>query len=199
MVRFAWAAVAALALVVPAQAAALKVGDAAPTFAGLDSATSGTKVSLDDFKDKDVLVVCTTCNHCPVAIGHEDRMIKFVKEHAGKDSKVAFVAINVNNLEADKLDKMKERVKEKGFNFQYIYDPSQKIAKDLGATRTPEFFVFDKSRKLVYTGSFDDGGMKGEKVTQHYVADAVKATLAGEKVKTPTTKAEGCTIKWDKK
>jgi peroxiredoxin len=197
MTRFVIATFAAAALVVSAQAAPLKIGDAAPTFSDLQCATSGKSVSLDSYKGKDVVVVCITCNHCPVAIAYEDRLVNFAKAYAGKDKKVGFVAINVNNMEEDKLPKMKERAKDKGFTFAYAYDPSQKIARELGAKVTPEFFVFDKDRKLVYHGAMDDN-MKAEKVTKHYLADAVEATLKGETPKVQTSAPKGCGIAYEK-
>ena len=197
MTRFVTAAFAAAILAVSAQAAPLKIGSPAPNFSGLESA-DGKSVSLADFKDKDVVVVCITCNHCPVAIAYEDRLVAFAKKYAGPDSKVALVAINVNNGEADRLPKMKERAKEKGFNFPYAYDPSQKIALDLGATRTPEFFVFDKERRLVYTGAMDNN-QAADDVSKHYLADAVEAALKGEAPKVQTTAAKGCGIQYDKK
>ncbi len=198
MFRFAAAAVAALALVASVEAARLKIGEKAPKFSGLESA-EGKSVSFDDMKDKDVVVVCLTCNHCPVAVAVEDRLIDFNKKFCGKDSKVGFVAINVNNSDADKLDKMKERAKTKGFNFAYAYDPTQKIGKDLGAEKTPEFFVFDKERRLVYTGVIDDDTMKGKNITKKYLEDAVTAALRGETPKVQETKAVGCGIQYDKK
>jgi len=198
MFRFVTAAFAAAVLAVSAQAAPLKAGSKAPNFSGLETA-DGKSVSMSDFKDKDVLVVCITCNHCPVAVAYEDRIVEFAKKHAGPDSKIGFVAINVNNMEADKLPKMTERAKEKGFNFPYAYDPTQKIARELGAAKTPEFFVFDKERKLVYTGAMDDGGMKADKVTKHYLVDAVEAALKGEMPKTQSTAAVGCGIAYERK
>jgi len=193
MFRYAAAAVAALTLVAGVQAAKLKIGDPAPSFSGLECATSGKSCSMADFKDKDVLVVCITCNHCPVAVAYEDRLVEFAKKNCGKDSKVAMVAICVNKDDADKLPAMKDRAKTKGFNFAYLSDPSQKVGKDLGASKTPEFYVFDKARRLVYTGAMDDS-MKEDKVTKHYLEDAVKAALKGEAPATPTTPAMGCGI-----
>src|SRR5262249_14592955 len=106
MTRFAAAVlVAGLALVsaAPAQAQNKKIkpGDPAPVFKSLPG-VDGKMLSLDDFKNKDVVVVAITCNHCPVAVAYEDRFVAFAKKYAGPDSKVAFVAINVNNLPADK-------------------------------------------------------------------------------------------------
>jgi len=196
MTRFVTAAFAAAVLTVSAQAAPLKVGAPAPEFSGLESA-DGKSVSLADFKDKDVLVVAITCNHCPVAIAYQDRIIDLAKKY-GHDSKVAIVAINVNNDDEDKLDKMKERAKEKGFQFPYAYDPTQKIARDLGASRTPEFFVFNKERRLIYTGALDDS-MNAAKVSKHYVVDAIEAGLKGETPTVSTSAPVGCGIAYERK
>jgi len=193
MVRFAVAAFAALSLVA-GSSAAMKIGGKAPNFAGLETA-DGKSVSLADFKNKDVLVVCVTCNHCPVAVAYEDRLVEFAKKHAGKDGKVGMLAVSVSTMEADSLTKMKERSQSKGFNFVYALDPTQKIGKDLDAKKTPEFFVFDKDRKLVYTGALDDN-MDAEKVTKHYVEDAVKAVLSGKTPSPEKTDARGCGISY---
>src|SRR5262249_49015213 len=149
-----------------------------PSYAGLEG-VDGETHALTDLKDKDVVVLCITCNHCPVAVAYEDRIIAFSKQYCGADSKVAFVAINVNNNDADKLPRMKERAQEKGFRFAYLYDPSQKIGRELGASVTPEFFVLNKARKVVYMGAMDDE-MNPEKVKHRYLEDAVKAVLKGE-------------------
>jgi peroxiredoxin len=140
-----------------------------------------------------VVVVCITCNHCPVAVAYEDRIIAFAKKYADK---VDLVAINVNNIAADKLDKMTARAKEKGFTFPYLYDPSQKIARELGATVTPHFFVLNKDRKVVYIGAMDDD-QESPKV--NYLDPAVDATLKGEKVEKTKTNARGCGIVYEKK
>jgi peroxiredoxin len=188
---------AVLALAAAVQAAPLKIGSTAPNFSGLEC-TDGKTCSIDDMKAKDVLVVAITTNHCPVAIAYEDRIVEFAKKYCtGDDAKVALIAINVNNGPPDRMDKMKERAKEKGFNFPYAYDPSQKIAVELGATVTPEFFVFNKERKLVYHGAFDDS-MKLDKVTEQYLIPAVEATLKGETVAKTTSRPVGCGIQYEK-
>jgi peroxiredoxin len=194
MVRCAVAALMVVALTLPLQAGEfnkkVSIGDACPTFTGLDG-VDGKTHSLGDYK-QDVVVVIVTCNHCPVAVAYEDRIIEFTKKYAGK---VAVVAINVNNLDADKLPRMKERAKEKGFNFDYIYDPSQKIGKELGATVTPEFFVLNKERKIVYMGAMDDA-QNSPKV--NYLDPAVDAALKGEKPVKTETRARGCGVKYEK-
>lgn len=195
MTRFIAAAlvVAGLALV-PAQAGEfnkkLNVGDAAPTWSGLPG-VDGKKHSLADLK-KDVVVVVVTCNHCPVAVAYEDRIINFTKKFGDK---VEIVAINVNNLEADKLPKMVERSKEKGFNFPYVYDESQKVGRAYGASVTPEFFVLNKDRKIVYMGAMDDS-QASPKV--NYLEPAVEAALKGSVPAVKETKARGCSVKYEK-
>jgi peroxiredoxin len=172
----------------------LNIGDPAPNFEKLEG-VDGKLYSLNDFRDKEVLVLCITCNHCPVAQAYEDRIIAFARKYAsGPDSKVAFVAINVNNIEEDRLPKMRERAKAKGFNFPYLYDPSQRIGKALGATVTPEFFVFNRERKLVYMGAMDDS-QTNPKV--NYLAEAVEAALRGEAPRIAETRARGCTVKYE--
>jgi len=204
MIRYATALVAVVglaALVGTAEAGKfnkkLNLGDAAPAFSGLEGA-DGRSHSLADFKDKDVLVIAITTNHCPVAVANEDRLVAFAKKHCGPDSRVALIAINVNTGEQDRLPKMTERAKDKGFTFPYAFDPSQKIGRDLGATKTPEFFVFNKDRKLVYMGAFDDKPMDEAKASKHYVEDAVIATLKGETPSLQETAAQGCGIGYNR-
>jgi peroxiredoxin len=198
MIRYAAVALALVGLaLIPTARADIKIGDPAPAFSGLEG-VDGKSKSLDDYKNKDVLVVVITCNHCPVAVQYEDRIIEFTKKYAGPDSKVGLVAINVNNLEQDKLPAMKERAKEKGFNFDYLYDPSQKIARELGAKVTPEFYVFNKERKLVYHGAMDDSNNPAS-VKTNFLAPAVEAALAGSTPQTAETKARGCSVKFDSK
>jgi peroxiredoxin len=172
-----------------------KIGAPAPTFTALPG-VDGKDHSLSDYKNKDVLVIAITCNHCPVARAYEKRLVEFATKYAKPDSKVAFVAINVNNLPEDKLDKMKVRAKQQGFNFPYLYDASQKIARALNAKVTPEFYVFDKSRKLVYWGAMDDNNNAGN-AKVNYLANAVEATLKGQTPATARTNARGCSVKYE--
>jgi peroxiredoxin len=198
MTRRAWGVLAlVVALAVPASAGRfnkkLSIGDAAPKFSGLPG-VDGKTYSLGDFKAKEVLVLVVTCNHCPVATAYQDRLIAFAKKYAaGPDSKAALVAVNVNQLEAEKLPKMKERANEKGYNFPYLRDESQAIARALGASVTPEFFVLNKERKIVYMGAMDDD-LDDPKTD--YVSAAVEAALKGAKVSTAETRPRGCSVKY---
>lgn len=125
-------------------------------------------------------------------------MIAFAAECNKADSKVGFVAINVNTGKPDALPAMKERAAKKKFNFTYLYDPSQKTALAYGAMFTPECFVLDKNRKVVYMGAFDD--KPGGEPKTKYVELAAKAALEGKAAKpAETPAAAGCKIKFDKK
>tara|TARA_B100000029_G_scaffold503161_1_gene579629 strand:- start:6 stop:644 length:639 start_codon:yes stop_codon:yes gene_type:complete len=172
-----------------------EIGDAAPAWSKLPG-TDGQLHSLADLKDKDVVVVVFTCNSCPYAVDYEDRLIAFQKKYASHN--VALVAINVNKVPEDALPAMKKKARAKAFPFAYLFDESQKIAKDYGALFTPEFFVLNKQRKIVYMGSMDDNP-ELKKVKSHYLETAVERVLAGKKVTKAETIAFGCQIRFDKK
>src|SRR5262249_19655600 len=133
-----------------------------------------------------------TCNSCPVAELYEDRIIAFARKHA---EKVALVAINVNKIEPDRLPKMKERAKEKGFEFPYLFVETQKIAKQYGATYTPEFFVLDKERKVAYMGAMDDKSPPAQP-KERFLEQAVETVLKGEKPSRAETLARGCRVRY---
>lgn len=169
----------------------MNIGDAAPAWKNLPG-TDDKQHSLDDLKDKKVVVVVFTCNSCPVAVDYEDRIIAFAKKHA---EDTAVVAINVNRVPEDRMDKMKERAKTKSFPFTYLFDESQKIARDYGAGGTPEFFVLSPDRKIVYMGAMDDSSDVSAKKVD-YLEPAVQAALAGKKPEIAETFANGCRIRY---
>ena len=172
------------------------IGDAAPAWLDL-LGTDGKKHSLGDLREKDIVVVAFTCNSCPYAIDYQERIKALSEKYSAVDSKVAVVAINVNATPADTLEKMRERAEEEKFNFAYLFDESQQIAKEFGAGRTPEFFVLSRERKIIYMGAFDDN-TKPYEVKKHYVEDAIQAGLKGEKVAIAETAPVGCAIRWAK-
>jgi peroxiredoxin len=167
----------------------LSIGDAAPSFSA--SSLDGSEVTLDNFKDADVVVLVFTCNGCPVAQAYEDRLMELAKTY--QDEKVKLVAIN--NHFGEDIEAMKKHSEDRGFNFVYVYDGSGKSAEAYGAKVTPHCFVLDRDRKVVYQGGFDDSQ---KEPTKHYVADAVEATLHGKEIPVTTTKAFGCSIKLKK-
>lgn len=172
----------------------LAPGDAAPAWANLPG-IDDKKHSLADHKDRDVVVLIFTCNSCAASVEYEDRIISLTKKYGENKGRVAVVAVNVNTIPADRLDKMQERAKARGFNFPYLYDESQKIAKDYGATYTPEFFVLNRDRKLVYTGAMDDKGPPGTP-SRKFVEEAIDAALAGKSPEVTETLPRGCMIRY---
>lgn len=175
----------------------LDIGDKAPTWENLPG-VDGKSYSLKDWKGTKVLVVAFTCNSCPYAVDYEDRMIALQKHYQEQKKSVALIAINVNKIEADRLPKMKERAEEKGFNYPYLYDESQQIAKQYGALYTPEFIVLNEEREVVYLGAMDDS-TKAENVEEQYVKAAVEAALGGKAPEVKETPARGCLIRFDRK
>jgi peroxiredoxin len=187
MLRRTFLALSLVALCAPAYSAELEIGAKAPEFKALPG-VDGKEYSLGEMKDAKVVVVCFTCNNCPVAVAYEDRFVEFSKKYGNKG--VKFVAINANRRTED-LAAMKTRAEEKGFNFPYTFDKSGKLATEYGARVTPHIFVLDQNRSVAYVGAFDDDQKNPSK---QYVADAVDALLAGKKVETTKTKAVGCGI-----
>jgi peroxiredoxin len=175
------------------EAKPLAVSDPAPAWEGLigvDDKNHG----LGDHADAKAVVVVFTCNHCPVAQAYEDRIVELASDY--QDKGVTVVAINVNNLEADKLPAMKERAEEKGFKFDYLYDASQEIGRAYGAAVTPHAFLLDGERNVAYIGAIDDN-MNADKVTELHLRDAIDAVLAGNQPETATTKPFGCGIRYE--
>ena len=173
----------------------LKPGDKAIPFdlPGVDDKNH----ALSDYADKEAIVVIFSCNHCPYVRAWEDRMIQIQADYADKG--VQLIAINANDATKypeDSFPKMKERAQEKGFDFPYLYDETQEVARAYGAERTPEVFVFDKNGVLCYHGAIDDNYEDPNAVTKHYLRDALDAVLAGREPPIKETPPVGCTIKW---
>ncbi len=174
----------------------LKIGSATSDFQLL--ATDGKTYSLKSFADKKALIVIFSCNHCPYVQAYEDRIIEIQKDYA-KDAQVIAISSNEDiNYPEDSFDNMKKRAKEKGFNFPYLHDETQSIAKAYGATHTPEIFLFDRERKLVFHGKIDDNWQEPKNVQQKYLRNALDELLSGKQISVPETFTIGCTIKWKK-
>ena len=176
-------------------AAGVKIGDPAADFKGIVG-TDDKEHSLSDFKDSKLVVLVFTCNHCPVASAYEGRLVALQDDYKAKGVQV--VAVNVNNIDADRLDKMKERAKAKNFKFPYLYDSSQKMGHDYGATVTPHVFVLDQHRKVAYMGAVDDK-QNVDQVKKTYLRDAIDALLDGKQPAKTVTKQFGCGIKYEEK
>ena len=176
----------------------LQLGEKAPDF-NLP-ATDGRNYSLADFSTAKVLVVFFTCNHCPYVIGSDDSTAATVRKYTPKG--VEFVGINSNSVKThanDSFEHMVQRMKEHKFPWLYLYDKTQEVALAYGALRTPHFYVFDKDRKLVYTGRALDNPREPEKATINDLEKALDEHLAGKPVSNPLTNPLGCNVKWDGK
>jgi len=172
----------------------LNLGARSPDFdlLGVD----GKHYSLSSFSDKPVLVVIFSCNHCPYVKDYETRMVALQTDYAKKG--VQLVAINSNDDKAypeDSLPEMVRRSKERGFNFPYLRDDTQKTVEAFGGICTPHVFAFDSKRELRYRGRIDDSRDKS-KVTSPDLRNALDDMLAGRSVRVPDTKPFGCSIKW---
>jgi peroxiredoxin len=172
----------------------LALGTTAPEFdlPGVD----GRNHTLDDYADAEALVLIQSCNHCPYVQAWEGRMKAIASDYA--DRGVSVVAISSNDAEAypeDSFEKMRARAREQEFTFDYLYDESQEIARTLGSERTPEVFVFDRDRRLVYHGAIDDSRDETA-VAQHYLRDALDSVLAAEDPEVAETPPVGCSMKW---
>jgi peroxiredoxin len=156
----------------------------------------GRNHSLDDYADAPLLAVVWSCNHCPYVIAWEGRMMALQDEYGDRGFRL--VAINSNDAEnypADSFDAMKERARERGFNFDYLYDEDQSVARDYKPERTPEVFLFDRNRRLVYHGAIDDS-REEDAVGERYLRDAIEALLADRDPPVSETPPVGCSVKW---
>jgi peroxiredoxin len=174
----------------------LPLGTSAPDFKLPD--TNGKIVSPADFADKAALLVIFMCNHCPYVIHLRSGLAQLARDYAPRG--VGIVGINANDATAypaDRPAKMKDEVKAAGYTFPYLYDETQAVAQAYRAACTPDIFLFDKSRKLVYRGQFDASRPgNGVPVTGKDLRAALDAVLAGKPVSEKQIPSMGCNIKW---
>jgi peroxiredoxin len=188
--------------------ATLAIGSAAPDF-NLKN-IDGKNYTLKSFSEAAVLAIVFTCNHCPTAQAYEDRIKALVSEF--KDKKVAVVAISSNDPKAIRLDElgytdlsdtyeeMKMRAKDKAYNFPYLYDGDNQItAQAYGPVATPHIFIFDKERKLRYTGRIDDVEKPTGTPKNKDAYNAIQELVSNKPVNVATTKTFGCSMKWKTK
>ena len=176
----------------------LQTGDKAADF-NLP-ATDGKNYHLSDFDESDVLVIFFTCNHCPYVIGSDEVTRKTVDKFSPRG--VKFVGVNSNSKHTypeDDFPHMVERMKEYQFPWLYLFDEPQIIAKAYGTLSTPHFYVFNKNRKLVYTGRGVDNPRDTSKMTVNDLERALEEHLAGKPISIPLTNPIGCNIKWEGK
>ena len=175
----------------------LALGTDAPDFS-LPDVESGNTVSLSDYADETGALVMFICNHCPYVKHVRHEIARIGKDYA--DSGIGIVAINANDPEVspgDSPDLMKEEAETQGYVFPYLFDETQEVAAAYTAMCTPDFFLFDPDRKLVYRGRMDESRPdSGVPVTGDELRAAMDAVLAGESVPEMQYPSMGCSIKW---
>jgi peroxiredoxin len=174
----------------------LEIGQQAPDFEL--PATDGNTYSLADFADVDTLVVFFTCNHCPYVLGSDEVTRQTANKYAPHG--VKFVGINANSEQThpnDDFANMVKRMDANNFPWLYLRDKAQDVALAYGALRTPHFFVFDKDRKLIYTGRGVDNPKETSKMTVNDLDRALAEHVAGKPVSVPLTNPLGCNVKWE--
>ena len=193
---------AGFALVVVALSNAL-AGQALSLGAPIPSATvkmknvDGKSVSIHDVAGKKGTLVVFTCNHCPYARAWEKRVVVLANSYSGRG--IGVILINANDPSAypeDAFPEMQARAKKLGLRVPYVVDDTSNIARAFGASVTPEAFLFAADGKLAYHGTIDDDRAEPDKVTAHYLGDALAAVVAGHTPKTAETKSLGCGIKF---
>lgn len=176
----------------------LQIGEKAPDFEL--PATDGKTYRLSDFDDAPVLVIFFTCNHCPYVIGSDEVTRQTAEQFIPQG--VKFVGINSNSSNTypeDSFEHMVERIQTHQFPWLYLRDKPQEVALAYGALRTPHFYIFDRDRKLVYTGRGVDNPIETSKMTVNDLERALREHLAGDSVSIPYTNPIGCNVKWDGK
>lgn len=175
-----------------------EVGDAVADFKLKN--VDGKMVALSDYKSGQGVIVIFDCNTCPYSKAYNDRIISLNKKYAPKGFPV--ITINANDPQispGDSFEAMASQAKRKNYDFPYLIDESQNVAKSFGATNTPHVFVLQKSDdkfEVAYIGTIDNNSRDASAATKKYVEEAVDALLAGKSIGTTNTKAIGCTIKW---
>ncbi len=159
--------------------------------------TSGALISSEDFKNSQALLVMFICNHCPYVKAIMDRLIDLANEVSPVG--VGVVGISSNDAlkyPEDSLVKMQELVQEKKIPFFYLFDESQEVARQFGAVCTPDFFLFDRHRKLAYRGRLDDSWKEPSQVKERSLYLAIQSVMTGKNYPSQQIPSMGCSIKW---
>ena len=177
----------------------LELGIEAPYFS-LQDVVTGNTVTLDDYKDKRGLLVLFICNHCPYVKMIKQEFVKFASEYMPRGLGIVAISSNdVENYPDDSPEKMKEDAELFGYQFPYLFDETQEVAKAYKAACTPDIFLFDEDLKLYYRGQYDDARPKNEiKPSGRDLRKATDSLLVGEPAPEKQIPSIGCNIKWKK-
>ncbi len=173
----------------------LEPGDVATQFRLMDANTS-SELTLEEIMNDNGAIVLFECNHCPYVVGSIGRINSIA--NFALQNKIGFVGINSNdaiNYPDDSFEAMKKRAK-KGMPYPYLYDETQEIAKEWGAERTPEFYLLNKNKIIVYRGRLDDSPRNPTHATTSELMDAINAMLSETPPSISRTDSIGCSVKW---
>ena len=188
---------AAQAMAVPKSKGPLAIGSILPQLDTKMLDVSGESKTISAMAGEKGTLVIFTCNHCPYVKAWEERITSIGNEYSALG--VGVIAINPNDPKAipeDSYDEMINRSKKLGLKFPYVVDDTSDVARAFGASKTPEVFLFNAEKKLIYRGAIDDNTNNPDAVSQHYLRDALSSLLKSESITNSVTKALGCSIKW---
>lgn len=175
----------------------LELGTEAPDFE-LPDALTGDQISLDDFEHSEALLVIFMCNHCPYVKNIKKGLVELANDYPDEDLSIVAISSNdVDKYPEDGPEKMAEDARNFGYPFPYLFDETQEVAKAYKAACTPDLFLFDEERKLVYRGQFDDSRPgKDQPVTGNDLREAIDLLLEEGGIVEDQTPSMGCNIKW---
>jgi peroxiredoxin len=175
----------------------LSLGTKVPEFS-LPDVVTGKTISLNDFSDNRMLLVMFICRHCPYVVHVQEELARIGMDYKDKEIDIVAISSNDPNYDSDdRPERLKEMAENLSFNFPYLFDETQEVAKVFTAACTPDFFLFDKNKQLVYRGQLDDSRPgSGQPVTGKDLREAIDAILSGKPVVEEQRPSTGCNIKW---
>ena len=186
--------ISAATLIAAAASAGLGIGDAMVDTEVKMKNVDGTEHTLASLKGEKGTLVIFTCNKCPFVQAWQDQMVDIANTYSKKGVGVVFINSNDPAVKGDTIENMKTFAEKTGYTWPYLQDATSNVARNFGAMKTPDVFLFDAQGKLAYQGAVGEGGRKvGDEI---WLRDALDALLAGEAIGKPQTKAVGCSIKF---
>ena len=179
------------------KASELSIGSMMPEMGHRMKNINGKNLTLSDAKGDVGTLVIFSCNTCPWVVKWEDRYVSITEAYSPKG--IGVIAVNSNAARFsgdDSLEKMKKHSKKNKYNFPYVQDPGSKLAKAFGATKTPHIYLFDDKDRLVYRGAIDDNARSANSVEEQFLSNAIDELIAGKPISKETTRAIGCSIKF---
>jgi peroxiredoxin len=175
---------------------ALNIGDPMVDAAVKMKNVDGKEISINDVQGEKGTLIIFSCTHCPFVLGWQNTMVKLGNTYQDKGVGVVFINSNNPATKGDTYESMQEMAKAEGYKFPFVVDATSDVARNFGASKTPDVFLFDSDGKLVYKGAIGEGGQKSKPGGEAYLQNALDALLAGTTVENTATKAVGCSIKF---